>query len=165
MIIRGVKRSDAGNLANLIKQVDDSSEYMLWEADERSIQAKSQLNMMESMEASENSTILVAEKNQDLVGYLFAIGGSARRNRHSVYIVIGILQGYRGKGIGTKLFNELESWAKQRNVHRLELTVVKKNEAGLSLYKKAGFEIEGTKRHSLLVDNGFVDEYYMAKLL
>jgi hypothetical protein len=28
-----------------------------------------------------------------------------------------------------------------------------------------GFEIEGVKKHSLLVDGAFVDEYYMGKLL
>ena len=165
MIIREVNTSDAKKLANLIKQVDESSEYMLWEADERNIETESQLKMIESMQASENSTIFVAETNQDLVGYLFAIGGKARRNRHSVYIVVGILQTKRGQGIGTQLFNELGHWAKQCNVQRLELTVVTKNEAGLTLYKKVGFEIEGTKRDSLLMDDEFVDEYYMAKLL
>ena len=50
-------------------------------------------------------------------------------------------------------------------IHRLELSVVTHNEAGLRLYKKMGFKIEGTKRHSLLIDGEFVDEYYMSKLL
>jgi len=39
------------------------------------------------------------------------------------------------------------------------------NKAGIALYKKRGFEIEGTKRHSMLVNSHYVDEYYMAKLL
>ena len=70
----------------------------------------------------------------------------------------------RGIGVGTKLFNELDSWATANNIHRLELTVASKNKAGLSLYKKAGFEIEGTKRQSLIIDGKYMDEYYMAKL-
>jgi len=45
------------------------------------------------------------------------------------------------------------------------LTVVTQNKAGLSLYKKMGFEIEGTKRDSLFIDGKYVDEYYMSKLL
>ena len=93
------------------------------------------------------------------------MGGNAKRNKHSVYLVIGILAQYRGLGIGTKLFEQLEKWAKEQNIHRLELTVVTRNEAGLRLYKKMGFEIEGTKRHSLYIDGKFVDEYYMSKLL
>lgn len=39
------------------------------------------------------------------------------------------------------------------------------NLAGIALYKKMGFEIEGRKRHSLRVNGAYVDEYYMSKLL
>jgi RimJ/RimL family protein N-acetyltransferase len=39
------------------------------------------------------------------------------------------------------------------------------NEAGLALYKKMGFKIEGTKKDSLFVDGVYIDEYYMSKLL
>lgn len=165
MIVKEVTASDAERLAILIQQVDESSRYMLWEARERNIQTKAQLRMIESMGAAENSTILAAESESDLVGYILAIGGNARRNRHSAYIVIGISKEHRGQGTGTKLFEELEDWASNHNIHRLELTVATQNEAGLSLYKKMGFEIEGIKRHSLLIEGEFADEYYMAKLL
>ena len=39
------------------------------------------------------------------------------------------------------------------------------NERAIRLYKKMGFEIEGTKKHSLFVNGQYVDEYYMAKIL
>ncbi|SDQ56706.1 GNAT family N-acetyltransferase [Virgibacillus salinus] len=165
MIVREVETSDAENLANLIKQVDESSQYMLWEAGERNIKSENQLKVINGIKNAENSTILVAEKDNELVGYLIVIGGNAQRNKHSAYIVIGILKGYRGKGIGKQLINKLEQWAVNQNVSRLELTVVTKNEGALSLYKKLGFEIEGTKRNSLLLNDEFVDEYYMSKLL
>jgi len=59
----------------------------------------------------------------------------------------------------------LEEWAQQHHIHRLELTVMAHNNAGVALYKKQGFEIEGTKRHSLLINGQYVDEFYMSKLL
>lgn len=165
MIIRKIKISDAENLAALIQQVEGSSQYMLWEEGERKSDSDNQLKMIESMKNNENSTILVAENENGLVGYLMVIGGKARRNRHSGYLVIGILNGYRGKGIGTLLFEELEQWASKQKLRRLELTVVTRNEAGLYLYKKMGFEIEGTKRDSLFIDGEYLDEYYMSKIL
>ncbi|MBM7600991.1 RimJ/RimL family protein N-acetyltransferase [Virgibacillus halotolerans] len=166
MIIREIMASDAEKFAKLTPQVEASSEYMLWEAGERNVQVEQQLKMIKRIEQKENSTILVAEKdNNKLVGFLMAVGGNAKRNKHSAYIVIGILKDYRGKGIGTNLFEGLEQWAFNHNIHRLELTVVTRNKAGLSLYKKMGFEIEGTKRHSLFIDGEFVDEYDMSKLL
>jgi RimJ/RimL family protein N-acetyltransferase len=34
-----------------------------------------------------------------------------------------------------------------------------------SLYQKMGFQVEGIKKDSLLVDGVYVDEYYMGKIL
>jgi|SRR5699024_10500225 len=164
MKIREIKTSDVGEFTRLIQEVERSAQYMLWESGERDIQPDKQLKMIESIRSKENSTVFVAEENQ-LVGYLLVIGGNARRNKHSAYIVIGILEDYRGKGVGTLLFKELEQWSLNHNMHRIELTVVTSNEAGISLYKKMGFEIEGRKRDSLFINGEYVDEYYMSKLL
>ncbi|WP_318506128.1 GNAT family N-acetyltransferase [Bacillus sp. T3] len=164
-MIREIKPDDAERLVNLIKKIESKSQYMLFESGERNISPEQQLKRIEVMKKEGNSTIFVAEENGVLIGYLFAMGGIAKRNRHSVYLVIGILSEYRGLGVGTKLFKHLEVWAREHSVHRLELSVVTRNEAGLQLYKKMGFDIEGTKRHSLIIDGEFVDEYYMSKLL
>ncbi|MDV2581390.1 GNAT family N-acetyltransferase [Alkalibacillus haloalkaliphilus] len=165
MNIREVHLSDAEKLSTLIQQVDEFSEYMLWEPGERKISQDHQEKMIESFLEKANSMILVAVVDDELVGYLLAMGGNARRNKHSAYIVLGVLQGYRGHGIGTGLLNELERWATKNDIHRLELTTVVSNKAGVSLYKKMGFGIEGTKRDSLFIDGAYVDEYYMSKLL
>ena len=165
MIIREIRVSDAESLVRLIRQVEEESEFMLMEAGERQITTEQQRTRIENMKKSGNSTIFVAEKDNNLTGYLFAIGGTARRTKHSVYIVIGILKDYRGQGIGTKLFSRLEAWAREQSLRRLELTTVIRNEPGVALYKKMGFEIEGTKKDSLFIDGEFVDEYYMSKLL
>lgn len=165
MSVREIYISDAENLVRLIRQVEQESDYMLMEPEERKITPEQQKIRIENMKKSESSTIFVAEKENDLIGYLFAIGGTARRKRHSAYIVIGVLKEYRGQGIGTKLFAKLEEWAKERGIHRLELTTVTRNEPGVALYKKMGFEIEGTKKESLYIDGEFIDEYYMVKLL
>ena len=121
--------------------------------------------MISAFASEKNSAILVAENEQQLAGYLIAKGGSASRNRHSAYLVIGILEEYRSRGIGTRLFEEMLNWAKSQELHRLELTVMSHNEAGINLYKKMGFEVEGKQRDSLLVDGNYVDEYYMSMLL
>jgi len=166
LIVRDIEISDAEKFCYLIQQVEASSEYMLWEAGEREVENERQKKMIERMKDSNNSTIFVAEnESNELVGYLFAIGGDAKRNKHSAYVVVGISEDYRGQGVGSELFKELEQWATHHSIHRLELTVVTRNEAGLSLYQKMGFEVEGTKRQSLFINDEFVDEYYMSKLI
>lgn len=109
--------------------------------------------------------ILVAEEGDKLVGYLSAKGGVFLRARHKVHVVVEILQFFTRKGVGTALFLELEKWADRTDAHRLELTVMAHNDIALALYKKMGFVIEGTSKDSRLVDDRYVDEYYMAKML
>jgi RimJ/RimL family protein N-acetyltransferase len=161
---REAKLDDAERLVKLIQEVEKSSDYMLFEAGERTIQAEQFRKRIESL-AEGRSTIFVAEDLDELVGYLMVITGNANRAKHSAYLVIGISERHRGKGIGTKLFAQLDEWVKVHGIHRLELTVMVHNNAGVALYKKAGFEIEGVKKHSLLVNGEYVDEYYMAKLV
>lgn len=156
---------DAESLLGLINKVEKESPYMLFGAGERNTNVERQKKMLEVFQQKENATILVAEEDSELIGYLIINGGDVKRQAHSAYLVIGILQACRGKGIGTSLFKEMERFAKSKGLHRLELTAVVENEAGVGLYRKAGFQIEGTKRDSLLIDGKYVDEYYMAKLL
>ncbi|WP_106495049.1 GNAT family N-acetyltransferase [Lentibacillus sp. Marseille-P4043] len=164
-MIREVKEHDAEALLQLIKQVDSESAYMLHDPNERTTTVESLRKMITTFAKEHNSIILVAEEDGQLAGYFLAVGGKVNRTRHSAYLVIGILREHRGTGIGTAFFTKAEKWAWEHGLHRLELTAVIENEAAVGLYKKAGFVIEGVKKHSLCIEGTFKDEYYMAKLL
>ena len=164
MIIRQAEPSDAEKLVVLMQQVEKSN-FMLFEPGERQIPVEVQRKRIESFREDATSSIFLAEDSEELVGYLFALGGNPTRAKHVVYLVLGVADQHRNKGIGTRLFNGLERWAKEQSIHRLELTVMHHNRAGIGLYKKIGFEIEGTKKHSLFIDGKYVDEYFMAKIL
>lgn len=58
----------------------------------------------------------------------------------------------------------MDNWAEEKKITRLELTVICENEIAKHLYEKSGFEIEGVKRKSVLVDGIYLDEFYMAKI-
>ena len=165
MIIRTIRKSDAEQFLNLCKQLDADTQFMLIEPGERKTTLEEQRDQIDNLLRQENQRIFVTEQDNQLVGYLEATGGTFKRNRHSAYLVIGILQAFAGQGIGTQLFQRMEEWAKQKYIHRLELTVMAHNTAGIGLYKKQGFAIEGIRRHSLLINGQFVDEFSMAKLL
>lgn len=165
ILFRDANVEDAGDLAQLMKKVESESNYMLYGAGERNPTPESMKKMIEDLTDQLNSAVLVAEIDNHLAGYLYAIGGRASKNRHCAYIVIGILASFQRQGIGTGLFEKLERWALKQYIHRLELTVITENIAGVKLYEKAGFEIEGVKRNSLYMYERYYDEYYMSKLL
>ena len=164
MIIREAVPRDAEQLVALIADAENSG-FMMFDSGERKMTAEQLAKRIEAMEKDASSTILLAESENALAGYMFVIGNTLNRTRHSVYIAIGIGEKNRVQGVGTQLFAQLELWAEDRNVQRIELTVMINNRAGVALYKKMGYQIEGIKKNSLKVDGNYIDEYYMAKLI
>jgi RimJ/RimL family protein N-acetyltransferase len=165
VVIRTITPEDAEALLRLQHQLDGETKFMLLEPGERTTTVEKARENIQRVLDQTNGTILVAEHDDNLIGYLYANGGGARRNSHTVYLVIGILQAYTGQGIGTRLFEELERWAREKGLHRLELGVMTPNTAGIALYTKMGFVIEGTRKHAYRVDGEWVDEYLMGKVL
>ena len=164
MLIRQALPTDAAALTALLTQLDRETEFMLFETGERQTTVQRQRERLETLQTSDQETILVAAVGTDLAGFVAGTGGGARRNRHSLYIVIGVVQAFTGQGVGKELMQALETWAQPRDFHRLELTVMAHNERAIRLYEACGFEREGVKRDSLLVNGDYVDELYMAKL-
>ena len=163
--VRSITLKDAAPYLDLCRRLDQETSFMLYEPGERTTTVDEQRQQIESILKTDNQMIFVTETGYQLVGHLQAIGGRFQRNRRTVYLVVGILQEFSGQGIGTALFRAMEDWAKKIGAHRLELTVMTHNLAAVALYRKMGFEIEGTARDTLLVDGQYVDEYLMAKLI
>ncbi len=165
MSIRAIRESDAEQFLLLGKALDEETQFMMLEPGERTTTIEEQTQRIRNILAQDNQMIFVVEHEDQLVGFLEAVGGSYRRNHDCVYIVIGIRQDFAGQGIGKELLEALEKWAVDHRLHRLELTVMSHNERATHLYQKMGFKTEGTRKDSLLVNGRYVDEYYMARIL
>lgn len=160
MQIRRIDKSEAGAFFQCLKNIDQETEFMMFEPDERQFDEN---QMTRELEDKDNYFVGVFS-GQEIVGFLSAQRGCFRRIRHSAYIVIGIRQNFQKQGLGSKLFDKLDEWAKENLLKRLELTVEVSNTAAIRLYKNHGFLVEGIKKNTMLVAGKFIDEYMMAKL-
>lgn len=163
MKIRRCEINDADNILKMLLELDKETEYMLFEADER----PNDINRVKAMinqSINGDNLLLIATEDDNIIGFLSAQRGIIRKIKHTAYIVVGIREKFRGKGIGKKLFCELDLWAKENNISRLELTVMCPNSMAKQLYEKNGFEVEGTKRNSIFMNGKYIDEYYMSKI-
>ncbi|HCB0511556.1 GNAT family N-acetyltransferase [Klebsiella pneumoniae] len=87
---------------------------------------------------------------------------------HTFHLVATLdeqVAGHQGCGIGSALMREMidlcDNWLR---VERIELTVFADNAPAIAVYKKYGFEIEGTGRRYALRNGEYVDAYYMARI-
>jgi RimJ/RimL family protein N-acetyltransferase len=166
VLIRQALPEDAEAYLALARQLDQETRFMMMEPGERTTTILSMRKRLQAYAKTQNQRIFVAENEAgDLIGLLGAQGGDYRRNYRTVHIFVGILQAYTGKGIGKRLFETMEAWARNWGAHRLELTVMRHNERGLALYQKMGFTIEGQMHDALWVDGQYIDEYIMGKIL
>lgn len=117
-------------------------------------------------EPAENTHVLMAEVDGKVVGNLgLHPAGNAARRRHAASLGISVHDACHGKGVGTALMTAAldlaDNWLQYS---RVELTVFSDNEAAIALYKKFGFEIEGTFKQYAFRDGVLADVYAMARL-
>ena len=161
--IRPLRPADAVEYLNLTEHIDGETDFL---GSAPSDSRPSPLQIIASLK-SERQAIFVAATEQGLVGHLGAYWGRGKGSRvkHCINTGLGVLKECWGHGIGTALFEAMENWALERGITRIELEVMTHNKAAIALYKKRGFEIEGTKRKSIKIGDQYIDEYLMSKLL
>ncbi|MEK5217288.1 MULTISPECIES: GNAT family N-acetyltransferase [Psychrobacillus] len=163
LIIREADLEDARPFINLQETIFTETDFMLFGKADRQLTVQSIRKSMNTWKTSPNSTLLLAIMNGQYAGYVQFIGGPAPRAVHRASVVIGVKQAFSKKGIASSLMLQGEKWAKGSGISKLELTVIKENTNAQKLYKKLGFELEGTRKNALVINDQFVDEYYMGK--
>ena len=117
-------------------------------------------------EPEEGRYNLLAIVGDEIVGHLGLSTEPHRpRRKHVGEIGMSVREDFQGQGVGTALLQAAVDMADNwLNLQRLELTVFVDNEPAVRLYKKYGFEIEGTLRRHSFRAGQYVDVYFMARL-
>lgn len=162
VLIRTAVASDAEQLVQLRRRLFAETSFMLWEPAEFTATAEDERHFIERLSSRPNSRLLVAVSDSAVVGFLAAMGGERNRLRHSALLALGVAREFWSQGIASRMLSEVIAWAVSVKLKRLELMVHTTNSKAIALYRKHGFEVEGTRRCSLLVDGEYVDEYCMS---
>jgi RimJ/RimL family protein N-acetyltransferase len=164
IVVRPATEADAEPLLLHRQAIMAETPFMLYEAGELDKTIDEERQRICRLNGRQNSLILVAADGSSIVGNLTAVGGDVRRLRHLATLALGVSQSHWGRGFGQSLLKRALEWAKEIQLHRLELTVHTTNLRALNLYLRAGFQVEGVRRDSLLVDGGYVHEYLMSRV-
>jgi putative acetyltransferase len=117
------------------------------------------------LEPQPDRHMLVAEVDSEVVGSLGLTVPPGMRRRHAGQIWMAVRDDHQGEGIGRALMESAVELADRwLNLRRLELEVFVGNEPAIALYRKLGFEIEGTLKEFAFRDGSYADVYAMARL-
>lgn len=105
-----------------------------------------------------------ALENNEVIGWCDVIPQQREGVRHVGAIGMGVLQGYRKKGIGKKLLVGCIKDAFCKGIERIELDVFASNAGAIKLYENLGFEKEGVKRKARYIDGEYDDILVMSLL-
>ncbi|WNN44604.1 MULTISPECIES: GNAT family N-acetyltransferase [Winslowiella] len=108
---------------------------------------------------------LVACIEGQVVGQITLEINSSPRRRHTATFGMGVDVNHRGKGVAQALLAAIidlcDNWLA---IERIELTVFTDNAAAIAVYRKFGFEVEGTGRQYGLRNGEKIDAFYMARM-
>lgn len=112
-----------------------------------------------------NAPVYYAIKDGQVVGWCDISIKDNPRMKHRGGLGMGLVDGYRGQGLGTQLLEAALKHAKEIGLEKVELAVYASNPAAIALYRKLGFFEEGCIKNYRKLDGQVFDALMMARYL
>jgi ribosomal protein S18 acetylase RimI-like enzyme len=165
--IRTGRLDDAQAMLDIQRDVISENDYLIAAPDEFNKTVSQQRDSIQRILKSEKETVLAAEVNGKVVGWLDFESPTLKKISHTGSLGIIIHKDYRGMGIGRMLMTEFLNWAEKNPfIRKVSLGVFSSNLRAISLYKSMGFIEEGRKIKEIrMSENDYIDDIIMYKLV
>ncbi|MFD0047996.1 GNAT family N-acetyltransferase [Actinomycetes bacterium NPDC127524] len=166
-LIRPGVLEDAEAILHMQSSVISEGDYLITVSGEFNKTLGQQRSWMKGIIENERETLLVAELDGEVAGWIVFQTQNRKRMTHTGSVGMMVSKNCRGRRIGRLLLHALLDWAKQNPlIEKVSLGVFSTNQRALSLYKSMGFVEEGRKiREFKLGDNQYIDDILMYKFV
>ena len=164
-LIREALPEDAKKMILYLNQVGGESDNLLHGENEFQDPIEGVQRKLAMSKDSENSIVLIAFDNEQIIARAELQGYFQARIRHRAILSISVKKDYWNQGIGTEMLNRIFEEAKNMNIRVIELEVISDNLRGINLYHKMGFEDIGTYKDYFYVNDTYKDAIVMEKIL
>ncbi|MUW13714.1 GNAT family N-acetyltransferase [Halorubrum sp. CBA1125] len=160
--IRTARQSDLSGLVGIIRQVAKEGTY---------IEAETVADLLDYEEIllrdndAESRMFFVATVEEQVVGWVHLDLPETEKLRHTAKLTLGVLEEYRGRGIGETLLEKGSTWAHENGFEKLYNSVPATNEEAQSFLKSHGWFTEATREDHYRIDGEYVDEVMLARSL
>ncbi|WP_408009935.1 GNAT family N-acetyltransferase [Pseudalkalibacillus sp. A8] len=165
--LRTVRVEDAMEVLEIQREVTEEGVYFIRVPEEFDKTVEQQQEWIEKILENERDTMIVAEVDGKVVGWIVFISQERRRMAHTGSIALMIKNENRGSGLGRQLLQEMLAWAEHNPlIEKVCLGTFSSNHRAIALYKSLGFIEEGRKvKEFKFSENEYVDDVLMFKLV
>lgn len=164
-IIREAVSDDAEKMISYLNQAGGESDNLLYGENEFIVPIKRVKRKLAMSKDSDNSIILIALENEQIISRAELEGYYEARIRHRAKLSISVKKEYWNQGIGTEMLKRIIGQAKKMKIGIIELEVISDNVRGINLYHKMGFIDIGIYKKYFYVNGIYKDAVMMQKIL
>lgn len=157
--IRPARQDDIAGIVGIIRQVAAEGTYI--EAESVAQQLDYEDTLMRHNEF-ESRVFFVATVEDEVVGWVHLDVPEIDKLRHTAEITVGLVDAYRGHGIGTLLIERGLEWASEESLAKVYNSFPATNQQAIDFFERRGGEIEATREDHYRIDGEPVDEVMMA---
>lgn len=158
-VVQPARQQDITGIIGVITQVAAEGRHVVAK---RLAAELEQTDVLLRHNESETRTFFVATVDEDAVGWLHLSAPQLEEMRHTAELTVGVLEDYRGQGIGTALMQQGLAWADERGYRKVYQRLPAGNEAAIAFLEANGWSIECTRTGQYLVDGELEDEVQVA---
>ncbi|WP_088040768.1 GNAT family N-acetyltransferase [Bacillus sp. EAC] len=154
--IREAKKDDAKSIIDFYNIVGGETNFLSFGKNEFIRDLIEYQNFLESTSNEENSIILLALKNNQIISIASINSSQKERTKHVGTLGIVVKKDYWGLSLGKMLMEYLIKWATQNKISKkIQLTCNEDNEKAILLYKNLGFEVEGVIKEDVFINGKY----------
>jgi RimJ/RimL family protein N-acetyltransferase len=165
-LIREMVEDDAEQLCRLLPRTHAESDFLNYQPGEFKMTVEEERQFIRDHNEKPGSMAIVAVVDGDIVGFAGALSLGYQKLSHHAEFGLAIVKAYWGRGLGRKICECVEQWARHRGLRKVYLRVFAHNARGIALYRSLGYVEEGCLKGDVLrADGVFGDTIIMAKSL
>ncbi|MXR20837.1 GNAT family N-acetyltransferase [Halobacterium bonnevillei] len=157
-VVRPAHQSDLTGLIGAIRQVAEEGRY---------IEAESVADVIDHEEVLlrhnelEERMFFVATVGSDVVGWVHVAGSELDKLQHTAELTVGVIDNYRGHGIGSHLLERGLEWAGSRGYEKIYNSIPASNDDAIAFLENHGWAVEATREDHYKLGDQYVDEVMM----
>ncbi len=161
-IIRPAKQQDLNGIVGVMRQVAEENDYLV---------AESVVDLLDHEEVVfrhndlESRIFFVATVDEEVVGWVHLRSPNYEKLSHTAECTMGVLDEFRGHGIGSQLMERGLQWASEHGYEKVYQSIPATNQGAVRFLEDHRWETEAIRKAHYKIDDQYVAEQQMGVML